>query len=412
MRSTLYPSRMASVGDDGTEGWAVCHPVSSEDISQPCPESAAAAPAPAGTPSTPHGPAATGASAEKQASQTPATAAKAPAISHKVLQLLVEAMLVFQETGRIPRPGESASARARFDLGVPGKEDVRSEFVVETPPEADLFQALLASEQSKFRNRDVKEIAKALTSMSSAQHRKLSAAGERAKAGGEKEDAQAQIALFQALQAGLPMKKNRKTPLIYYWAGEQPCRWNGVVVVGVGYFRAGHPRDEQPFKAHFAAFQAFVKEAYTADAHRAFEALELEEQMNLFEKELKALHAAYQPWTTGIDFPTTLHPVQQAHRVAKARVPMDAQQASNTRTRDDKVLEAANLAATNVHAEMMVSTAVAVGDALMENDHSLYDFFRAVKRTMDRLKLGTPSTESNQMSSTAASTHEDAMDTD
>lgn len=401
---------MASVGDDGTEGWAVCHPVSSADISHQCPESAAAAPAPAGTPSTPHGPAATGASAEKQAYQTPATAAKAPAISHKVLQLLVEAMLVFEEAGRIPRPGESASARVRFDLGVPNKDDVKSEFVVEVPPEADLFQALLASEKSKFRNREVKEIAKALTSMSSAQHKKLS--WERAQAGGEKENAEAQIALFQALQAGLPMKKNRKTQLIYYWAGEQPCRWNGVVVVGVGYFQAGHPRDEQPFKEHFAAFQAFVQEAYTANARRAFEALELEEQMNLFEKELQALHAAYQPWTTGIDFPSTLHPVQQAHRVAKARVPVDAQQASNTRTRDDKVLEAANLAATNVHAEMMVSTAVAVGDALMENDHSLYDFFRAVKRTMDRLKLGTSSTESSQMSSTAASTNEDAMVTD
>ena len=76
------------------------------------------------------------------------------------------------------------------------------------------------------------------------------------------------------------------------------------------------------------------------------------------------------------------------------------------------MLEAANLAATNVHAEMMVSTAVAVGDALMENDHSLYDFFRAVKRMMDRLKLGTSSTESSQMSSTAASTHGDAMVTD
>jgi hypothetical protein len=398
---------------EGTQGWAVSNPAPPESSSPQRQATAAAAPAAVGTPCTPHGPVARSRSAEKQASGTPTAAAKASTIPWKVLQKLVEAMLVAEANGSIPRPSESAGERSRCELGVPEEGNVQPDFVVETPPRADLFKALLAADQSQFRNRDAKEVAKALTHMSTAQHKKLSAAG--AKASGEKEAAQTLKPLWHALSTGLPLR-NRKLQVIYYRAGQQPCRWNGCVIVGVGYFRVGHPRDEEPFQTHFAAFQEFVREAYTADARQAFEGLESEEQMNQFEEELKALQAAFEPWETGVNFPTTLHPAQQAHRAAKARVPEDAQPASNTRKRDDKVLEAANLAAQNVHAEMVVDTAVAVGDALLKGDHTVYDFFSAVKRFKDRLKLRTPPMESGPVSNTAVSAQEhasqDAMQTD
>ena len=70
--------------------------------------------------------------------------------------------------------------------------------------------------------------------------------------------------------------------------------------------------------------------------------------------------------------------------------------------------EAANLAAANVHAEMVVDTAVAVGDALLKGDHTVYDFFSAVKRFKDRLKLRTPPMESGPVSNTAVSAQEHA----
>ena len=85
------------------------------------------------------------------------------------------------------------------------------------------------------------------------------------------------------------------------------------------------------------------------------------------------------------------------------------------RTRDAKVLEAANLVAANVHAELAVDIAVAACEAVLAGDHHLYNFLVAVKQIKDRLKAEKQTTQTGArtmetQSTAATSPDEDAME--
>ena len=383
--------------EEVTGGWSVCTVAPTAGGSHQRPERVAHAPAAAGAPGTPRGPGANPSLPAQKPASTPATSAKARAIPHSVLKNLAQAMLVARAGGRIPRPGEGASILVRARLGAPEKDDVRELCVVEAPPSADLFTRLLTLSKSKFADYDANKAAETCTSMCSKQAKQTGAAAVIVKLGEE-----------------MP-KKNKTTEEHRYMAGGQPSRWRGFVVKGVAYLDLGLDRSGDLFRAHFDAFRKFVGEAYTEEALAEFKDLELNQQMDLFEDELAALHVAYTPWQTGNDFPQQLHPFQQAHRAANERVADNRQPASNTRTRDAKVLEAANLAAANVHAELAVDTAVAACQAMLAGDHHLYNFLVAVKEIKDRLKAEKQTTQTGArtmetQSTAATSPAEDAMD--
>ena len=108
------------------------------------------------------------------------------------------------------------------------------------------------------------------------------------------------------------MPKRKKTAEEHrYMAGGQPGRWKGFVAKvshkGVAYLDVGLYRTDVLFRERFDAFRKFMEEAYTVEALAKFKALETNKQMDLFEEELAALHAAYAPWQTGNDFPPQLH---------------------------------------------------------------------------------------------------------